>query len=904
MRVLILVVAALGAMATGSEQTVTDLSAHVAKHRQHRHECASGNAAKCNTVPRHAHHVKTEDSSPNQWNTPVLGPPTTHRDRRHARVQFEDGSQHFMHVGQGRNFTGVTPYGYLEHSSEIMMKNTTILVEDFMTEIKASAFTCTAIVAADGSPADEHTMPFHLLGEVGLIRNPVRMTMTVNRAKAAKAGFLDLLRERFVTDNSLVFGGDVFIEHRDFGVGKSCGVQIPFDSPFYVIADAMWVGNNVLHLALLPTTYQDLVLIANVKHAVNPNVDEALAQRAAAGLAPGDLSALPAYNARRRLAALSVSGSISVNWNGKVGTDAGATTTSKDIITGFITCKDCYAYMTPTVTLDLKMCAVMGVVGATKYWYYYWDTSLAAPTEFPGGKTNANTFTATYTSPCAPPADKLCVPAASADCNSFGMTATPFSIVSLQTGFSIDAYVSGQAGFSYTLIQKPFTGTTSTCSSSTTTFNSDTTAEACTVTLFDWLTTPASLSLQSSGIPLTMTINGRLRAAMQVTGAYDGAIQFGRTWSAGTTADPFKLGAKVWVPKMFTDAGTFVTPVINFATSVETAPSGTTVTIIPYNNFPTNNQLQATKILAPTLLNVKPEAYFYLDVQMSVWGTVPIVGYARAHVIASFATAVGAASTTASSGSATAGTSVALGYSSGRNSAVTALTFGASSCPANINGVAQAFGSVSLGVDVSVGLLQQVTLASIKPLKDALDGIADPYTTIASPARGNLDSLLASAVLFNAKTASYTNVLGGITGMNMFSVCVALSAARRLGEARSLVNTCPSSGCVYTYDDSNVYAASQAPGSSGGGTDSTSAASGSSSSLGTGAIVGIIIGALAGVALIAVGVLAYTGKIEIPGISKKSSPVSGQGKKGAAASKVAGSNPMSQKKSFDAGGGF
>ena len=91
------------------------MSALVAKHRQHRHECAAGKTAKCNTTPRHAHHVKTEDSSPNQWNTPVLGPAMTHRDRRHVRVRFDDGSHHFMHIGQARNFTGVTPYGYLEH---------------------------------------------------------------------------------------------------------------------------------------------------------------------------------------------------------------------------------------------------------------------------------------------------------------------------------------------------------------------------------------------------------------------------------------------------------------------------------------------------------------------------------------------------------------------------------------------------------------------------------------------------------------------------------------------------------------------------------------------------------------------------------------------------------------------
>ena len=260
-------------------------------------------------------------------------------------------------------------------SSEIMIKNTTVLVEDFMPEVHASRFTCEALMAADGSPADEHTMPFHMLDEVGLIRNPVRMTMTVRPAKAEKSGFLDLLRERFVFNNSLVFGGNIFIEHPDFGVGKSCGVQIPFDSPFYLIVGATWSGadsssgavDNVLDLALMPTTYQDLLLIANVKHAVNPNVEDALAERAAAGLPLGDVSALPSYRARRRLVALSKSGSISVNWNGKTGTDAAATTASKDIISGFITCENCYAYMTPTVTLDLKMCAVLGIWGTDKY---------------------------------------------------------------------------------------------------------------------------------------------------------------------------------------------------------------------------------------------------------------------------------------------------------------------------------------------------------------------------------------------------------------------------------------------------------------------------------------------------------------------------------------------------------
>ena len=264
----------------------------------------------------------------------------------------------------------------------------------------------------------------------------------------------------------------------------------------------------------------------------------------------------------------------------------------------------------------------------------------------------------------------------------------------------------------------------------------------------------------------------------------------------------------------------------------------------------------------------------------------------RLHILATFKAATGGPSAAAS---AAAGNSVALGYVTG--SATTALNKDVSSCPATTAGVSTVFASANLGIDIGVGTLR-TTLWSMKPVQNSITAWLaaldqSSRAIVGSVVQSNLEAIV---ILPNWKSP-YFNVLGDGTTpgstINMFSACAIFGtyARRMLLGGRALADP------VYTYDDTGTYASSQAAGT-GGTTDSSAS---TSSGLGTGAIVGIIVGALFGVALISVGVLVYMGKIEIPGINKRDSPVSGKSKKGAA---VGGSNPMTQKKSFDAGGGF
>lgn len=295
--------------------------------------------------------------------------------------------------------------------------------------------------------------------------------------------------------------------------------------------------------------------------------------------------------------------------------------------------------------------------------------------------------------------------------------------------------------------------------------------------------------------------------------------------------------------------------------------------------------------------------------------TFPILINARAHVKAKFEAGAGATSLAGPSGSAATGSSVALGYGSG--STTTSIAFNAANCPTSS---ASVFMSASLGVDVQFQVLQ-VTVGDLQPVKDLESSLPDIGGLVKSALSGFNAIVVVPAY---PTTATYTNVLGGGTSgsmINLFSACVSVTVGRRLGEARGLAQ-------AYSFDDTKTYAASQAAGGSSASeptctipsgatisqaactvaqkvaTDSGFSASSvctcssggsSSAALSGGAIAGIVIGVLAGVALIAVGGLYYAGKLPIGGGDNRKKPVRSAPGSSSAAKTVGGENPMARK---------
>jgi len=476
----------------------------------------------------------------------------------------------------------------------------------------------------------------------------------------------------------------------------------------------------------------------------------------------------------------------------------------------------------------------------------------------------------------------------------------------------LDASISGNADFSYNFQQFPFDGTKSTCKDPSKGWKagSDTEIEACATNLVKFTDPGLALSLTAGAVTLSVNINGQVRGAFQVTGAYDGAMSFGRNWSV----TDFKLGGKLTVATISSADGS-VPPL----PKIGLTGGDCTICITPYNKFPTKSEVQPTKILVPTKFEVKPEAFIWVDAQISIWGTIPIVASARAHIVATFEAAAGDAPAAKVGGAI--GSSVALGYQSGDKT--TALEFSAKSCQKGLAGTAaQFFGSFALGIDMSVGLLSSVTLKKIEPIRAAAASAAGSLSALSD---GTLDLIK----VLDPFVSSYTNLFGGATGVSMFAACITLSTSRRLGEEaapRALQTTCTATACKYNYDDTSSYKAGVAgTGGTGGTTGATDtpctsvagpltvdactalqklAPAGvspssicscpSSSGLSGGAIAGIVIGVLAGVALIAVGGLWYMDKL--PFGEKKKGPVSSKAGGSSAAKTVGGDNPMARGK--------
>jgi hypothetical protein len=178
----------------------------------------------------------------------------------------------------------------------------------------------------------------------------------------------------------------------------------------------------------------------------------------------------------------------------------------------------------------------------------------------------------------------------------------------MQFGFSVEAYFTGAAGFGYNIVQSPVSGSSSTCTGTPATFSTEAEAEKCATTLVPWNTSPYTVTLSAAGLPVTLSIYMQLRAAGQVSGVYDGALSFGRTWSATT-----KLGGKIAMPNYYTDSNSAPS-----SFTIGTA-SSSTVVVTPYREFKTTNTLMPTKIKPPTQISIAPEAYIYMDFKIAVW---------------------------------------------------------------------------------------------------------------------------------------------------------------------------------------------------------------------------------------------------------------------------------------------
>lgn len=220
---------------------------------------------------------------------------------------------------------------------------------------------------------------------------------------------------------------------------------------------------------------------------------------------------------------------------------------------------------------------------------------------------------------------------------------------------------------------------------------------------------------------------------------------------------------------------------------------------------------------------------------VKLWDSIPIIGTVRLHATAAFAMGTGAAVTAALAGSPAAGTSVALGYTSGPST--TPLLFGAASCPVTAHSVATAFVSANLGIDVAAGILD-MTLYTITPLQTAVYAYAS-YVDLGTA----MNSVLQSIQILIKYVTPYVNILGSgnaSSTLNMFSACVGSSSAT--SQRREL----QVAAVVYGFDDSNTYPGHASAASTGGAT--------------TGAVVGITSGAILGIVLISTAVLNFVFK--------------------------------------------
>lgn len=228
-----LMIALLASVGVALDPDAAALRVLVSRHRELRASCLAGgvpSAASCRTEPRHALHVKRFDGAPNEWNTAVFAPPHPGgRELRHVRKA--DGS--FKHLHLFSAFTGVVEHGFIDHYSSTILRNSSVLVDDFFPELMGASFACRALTGADGSAADEHTRPFKLSAAGALVRNPVLVDVAfaapAPEAAAAAAGGMALLEARFVAGNDLSFGGRLLTEHTDFECvalgGRGCGPE-------------------------------------------------------------------------------------------------------------------------------------------------------------------------------------------------------------------------------------------------------------------------------------------------------------------------------------------------------------------------------------------------------------------------------------------------------------------------------------------------------------------------------------------------------------------------------------------------------------------------------------------------------------------------------------------------------
>jgi len=349
----------------------------------------------------------------------------------------------FPAVVDEHEFIGATSVGFVVYNTSSVRKGTTVLSDDYLSLLSTATLTC-----APRAVAKEHEGQGHV-------------TMTIAfPAGASDAEALEHFAKRLALPAAvLALGVDTLLTHPNLDEAGSCVVHAaPDAAPFFLVGGVQREG-AALTLELSPATHQHAFdfLAMHVEH--SPDAEAETARRLAAGLFVGRKLGVPE-------GALLVNSPAGATWGLNTGATPGtaarsrielfsnnngqASATSAVGSKGYLFCSNCfYGASGVTLTVDLKVCGIVGAVGTTSPLYYDTTTGniqAASTNIIPASPVDASYKSLSISTSLKGLTD--CSALATADPASVAAAATP----NFNGGFSATASLTNTANFNFNIM--------------------------------------------------------------------------------------------------------------------------------------------------------------------------------------------------------------------------------------------------------------------------------------------------------------------------------------------------------------------------------------------------------------------------------------------------------------------
>lgn len=475
----------------------------------------------------------------------------------------------------------------------MLLLNTTIRLQDYADVLAAGA-------RIECEPVEEGAAPHYAAtGSQRVVRTAFHLRLTLPPAPSgnvtlddAGSQLLARLAYRGLYGNAtsvLAFGRELAGAHSDLVEGTSCGVQVAATHPWYRVTAVERERNGRRVVAtLVPAELSHMFSHAALAFEWDPREGAVARRLRAAGVrVAGDGEAgdngTATDAAGRRLVIKKDEQLAGINLNYNPTTKRA----QHDIdFKGALRCENCYAFFDVSMHARLKFCALVhgGFLGE----YWAWDS-----TYLPGSSINGVPYDGGYqydkgddvswTSSNLPP-----------DCSAIGV-ASPSTAT---FGFNVSAWIEGSAGFSFKLISEGYSGAGNSEGCDTRDVNNP----ACAAKQIVPPTSQTPISLDISGIPITLEWQIGLSAALVWDGSVEGQLQLGASASAGA----IKVGAQL----TYNGATHTFQPIVEY----EQPSYSVLPTIIRLDSFDADVKLRLEPL-----------------VSISPWGMFPIISETRTY---------------------------------------------------------------------------------------------------------------------------------------------------------------------------------------------------------------------------------------------------------------------------------